>query len=108
MTHRGGKRLGAGRRKGSRNRATSEQLGTLTEMAQSHARVALETLVSIARDGESEAARVSAANAILDRGYGKPVQGIDHKSSDGSMTPPTRIELVALGPDDNGADRAAA
>jgi hypothetical protein len=32
--------------------------------------------VSIARKGESEAARVSAAIAILDRAHGKPAQAI--------------------------------
>lgn len=33
-------------------------------------------------------------------------QEIDHKSSDGSMTP-QRVELVALKPNDDGADRAS-
>jgi hypothetical protein len=50
---RGGKRQGSGRPAGTPNRAT-------------------EALVSIARNGASEAARVSAACAILDRAYGKP------------------------------------
>lgn len=85
MAQRGGKRPGAGRKKGSRNKATDEQLGSLTDMAQSHAPLALEALVSIAHGGESEAARVAAANAILDRGYGKPVQGVEHEIS-GSLT----------------------
>jgi hypothetical protein len=56
-------------------------------MAKEHAEKALGVLVQIAQSGESEAARVSAANAILDRAYGKPAQSMDHKSSDGSMSP---------------------
>jgi trimethylamine:corrinoid methyltransferase-like protein len=36
--------------------------------------VAIEALADIAAHGTSEAARVSAACAILDRTYGKPVQ----------------------------------
>lgn len=38
---------------------------------------ALQTLVNIATAGESEAARVAAANAILDRAHGKPRQSLD-------------------------------
>ncbi|MFC0246418.1 hypothetical protein ACFOLL_04445 [Falsochrobactrum ovis] len=93
----GGARPGAGRKKGKVSQAKRE----LAEMAKEHAEQALQVLVNIALSGESEAARVSAANAILDRGYGKPMQGVDHKSSDGSMTPPTRIELIPLLSDDN-------
>ena len=33
---------------------------------------ALRTLIEIAEHGENESARVTAANAILDRGWGKP------------------------------------
>jgi hypothetical protein len=82
MTH-GGKRQGAGRKKG----AVSQAKRDLSEMAKDHAETALTVLVEIARQGESEGARVSAANAILDRAYGKPPQALDHKSSDGSMSP---------------------
>lgn len=47
----------------------------LKELARSHAPECIDTLCSIMRDDEaSEAARVSAANAILDRGFGKPPQ----------------------------------
>jgi hypothetical protein len=33
---------------------------------------ALRTLIEIAERGENESARVTAANSLLDRGYGKP------------------------------------
>jgi hypothetical protein len=36
---------------------------------------ALEALASIAKGASSDSARVSAANAILDRAYGKPPPG---------------------------------
>lgn len=42
-------------------------------MAKDHAAQALKTLADIAKSGQSEAARVSAAVAILDRAYGKPM-----------------------------------
>ena len=74
MSRRGGKRTGAGRPSGRRNKATVEQKLTLEELARTHTDAALAVLVEVAQDGQSEAARVSAANSILDRGYGKPRQ----------------------------------
>ena len=53
---------------------------TLTEiksLARTHTNLAIKTLVQIMRDKEAPAhARVMAANAILDRGWGKPLQPI--------------------------------
>jgi hypothetical protein len=46
--------------------------GDLRELARQHTGTALRTLIEIAEHGENESARVAAANAILDRGYGKP------------------------------------
>ena len=47
------------------------------ELARKHTGKAIETLVSImANPKAAPAARVSAANALLDRGYGKPPQHI--------------------------------
>ena len=61
-----------GRKKGSLNKATAE----VKKAAQEHTEAALKVLVEVAENGESEAARVSAANAILDRGHGRPAQAI--------------------------------
>lgn len=92
MAGRGGARPGAGRKPGKVGKAKKE----LAEKAKEHAEAALKTLVDIATDkSKPAAARVSAATSLLDRGYGKPPQSIDHSSEDGTMTPPTRIELVA-------------
>lgn len=72
-TGHGGKRPGAGRKPGKVGKAKKE----LQDMAKDHAKEALETLRKImTNDQEPAAARVSAANAILDRGYGKPPQAI--------------------------------
>ena len=47
------------------------------ELARKHTGKAIETLVSImANPKAAPAARVSAANALLDRGYGRPAQHI--------------------------------
>lgn len=83
MAKRGGKRPGAGRPKGRRDKATVAQLATLEELAKTHTETALNTLVSIATASESDAARVTAANSILDRAYGKAKQAMEHTGKDG-------------------------
>lgn len=83
MAH-GGARKGAGRKPGVVSKAKRD----IAEMAKERGHEALDVLFDVATDDEQPAAaRVSAANAILDRGYGKPAQTIDNTSSDGTMTP---------------------
>ena len=72
---RGGKREGAGRPEGSVNRATVEQKATISDLAKEFTELALGALVEVAQAG-SDAARVAAANALLDRAYGKPPQAL--------------------------------
>lgn len=84
MAQHGGKRPGAGRKPGHVSKAKLD----IAERAKTHGDAALRTLASIMADADApHSARVSAANAILDRGYGKPPQALDHSSSDGTMTP---------------------
>lgn len=100
MSH-GGKRVGAGRKPGAAN----EIKRAIAEQARDHAEVALKTLVDIARNGEGEAARVSAANAILDRAYGKPSQAVDVTTLGEAVNAlPSVIEFVSPVPDDAGKD----
>jgi hypothetical protein len=46
--------------------------GELRELARQHTEDAIATLAEICRNGENEGARIAAANALLDRGWGKP------------------------------------
>jgi len=74
---------------------------TLTEirsLARSHTRTALRVLVGIMRsDDATPAARVSAANAILDRGWGKAAQPIEN-GEDGVLELIHRIERIIVYP----------
>lgn len=71
---RGGARPGAGRKAGVKNRLTSKVKATLSELAGQHTEAAINTLVEVMQNKkETGAARVSAANSILDRAHGKPV-----------------------------------
>lgn len=75
----GGARRGAGRPKGT----VSATKILIAEAAQEHASDALSVLIEIAKDRAAPAsARVSAANYILDRGYGKPVTLQDRDTTD--------------------------
>ena len=50
----------------------------ITELAREHTEAAMQTLIAICEDPKaSVSARVSAAIAILDRGWGKPIQAIE-------------------------------
>lgn len=80
----GGKRSNAGRKQGSINKVKIE----LREAAREHSQAALDTLVGIMNDIEApHAARISAANSLLDRGHGKPTQsvGLDHTANISSL-----------------------
>ena len=70
-------------------------IGDLQEQARQWAPEALEALREIAASRDAPAsARVSAASALLDRGYGKPAQSIDAKvSNEPSMA---QLHLQAL------------
>lgn len=53
-------------------------IGEIRDLARAHTTEAIETLVAILRNTKlPPAARVSAANAILDRGWGKPTQDMN-------------------------------
>jgi hypothetical protein len=73
----GGARPHAGRKKGSKNKSTIAQGLSLSALAQNYAPEAIEELVRIMQHSDSDAARMSAANSLLDRGFGKPAQSID-------------------------------
>jgi hypothetical protein len=59
-------------------------------MARRHTGVALQALIEVAKHGENESARVAAANAILDRGWGKPIQAL----ADDPATTPVVITIA--------------
>jgi hypothetical protein len=76
----GGSRSGAGRKPGVVSKAKID----IAERAKTHGDAALATLVNVMNDREApHSARVSAANAILDRGFGKPHQSVGVGGTDG-------------------------
>lgn len=74
-----GARRGRGRPKGSLNAATRE----IQAIARDYTTAALKTLAMIAKSGKKESARVAAATALLDRGWGRPRQAVEHSGEGG-------------------------
>ena len=75
----------------SSNKCTTEQSQRLSELAKTYTDEALQTLVDVARNGRTDAARVSVANALLDRAYSKPAVKQEYEIVD---LPPVVIQLT--------------
>ncbi|SRR5260221_3030359 len=77
-----------GRKKGTPNKATAD----VKALAQEHTAEAIRVLAGImSDDDEPAAARVSAANALLDRAHGKVPQGIGLGGADGAQAVARRV-----------------
>ena len=61
---------------GGRPRARLDDGRTLSDLAKEHTPDAVKALADIMRTSESDQARVAAATAILDRGWGRPMQSL--------------------------------
>ena len=72
-TGKGGFTPGASGNPGGRPKAAS----VIAIEARKHGLAMVAVLNSIARKGKSEQARIAAATALLDRGYGKPAQSVE-------------------------------
>ena len=84
-----------GRVAGTPNKATAD----VKAVAGSYTTAALATLAAIMQDGTApHSARVSAANALLDRAVGKPRQELEHAGSE--PEPLTVIIREFVGPPD--------
>jgi len=77
---------------------------TITEirsLARSHTRAAINALAGVMRSKDAtHAARVSAANAILDRGWGKAAQALENADG-GALELIHKIERVIVHPESN-------
>jgi hypothetical protein len=79
----------------------SRSLTEIRSLARSHTRTALSVLIRIMRSNDATAAaRVSAANAILDRGWGKATQPLEN-GADGALELIHRIERVIVYPENS-------
>jgi hypothetical protein len=79
----------------------TKSLTEIRSLARSHTRSAINVLAGIMRSKDATAAaRVSAANAILDRGWGKASQPIE-TGEGGALELVHRIERVIVHPENS-------
>jgi len=78
-SRRGGARPGAGRPPGAPNKLSRP----LKELASQYTEDSIHTLVTLRDHAESEQVRLQAANALLDRGHGRPRQELDVTQNNG-------------------------
>src|SRR6202158_1349550 len=82
-----------------RNQPMPKSITEIRSLARSHTRTALNVLVGVMRNTKATApARIAAANAILDRGWGKATQAIEN-GDDGALELIHRIERVIVHPE---------
>lgn len=77
-------------------RGRPKVLAEVRELARDNTVLAIETLAEICRTGDKDAARVAAATALLDRGWGKAIQSIEVGGRDGSPIVVAGIDLSRL------------
>jgi len=80
-----------GKPKGTKNKSTAE----VKELAQTYGAGALTTLATIMRNSDNDQARIAAAKELLDRGYGKVTQPMEHSGPNGGP-----IQSVTMTPDE--------
>lgn len=79
----------------------SKTVNEIRSLARSHSRTAINVLVGIMRSKDATAAaRVSAANAILDRGWGKAAQSLEN-GDEGALELIHRIERIIVHPENS-------
>ena len=93
-------------KKASKRTSKARTLTEIGSLARSHTRTAVRVLVGIMRnDDATPAVRLSAANAILDRGWGKTAQPVEN-GEDGVLELIHRIERIIVHPESAGAGGA--
>jgi hypothetical protein len=72
-------------------------LADVQELARQHAPAAIAELARLAVKAKNETARIAACRELLDRGYGKPRQGLE-------ITPPPSVDPISVLLDEIAAD----
>jgi Family of unknown function (DUF5681) len=81
-------------------RGRPKTLSGIQHLAREYSQPALEKLVRLMQHGKPHAVQLSAAVAIIDRAWGKPVQAVEHSGPEGERLFPAPADL-----DDEDLDR---
>lgn len=75
----------------------TKSLTEIRSLARSYTDMAIQALAGVAQNSESDSAKVAAAEALLNRGWGKPTQPISG-DEENPLTIVQRIERVLTDP----------
>jgi hypothetical protein len=106
---RGGKRRGRPWPKGVSGNpgGRAKEVGHVRELAKKHTEEAIVTLVEVMQNGAPDRARAQAAEALLDRAWGRPPQELQHSvPPDGISLGGLLIEVVKQHANGNGNGKA--
>jgi hypothetical protein len=74
-------------------RGRPKTLSGIQQLARDYSQPALEKLVRLMQHGKPHAVQLSAAVAIIDRAWGKPVQAVEHAGPEGERLFPAPANL---------------
>lgn len=69
----------------------------VASLAREHTETAIKTLADLMLNAEENAVRKAAADSLLDRGWGKPAQAINHGDAEGKNLPPPNYMMMVNG-----------
>lgn len=75
----------------------TKSLTEIRSLARSYTEMAIQSLAGVAQNSESDSAKVAAAEALLNRGWGKPTQPISG-DDENPLRIISRIETVIVDP----------
>jgi hypothetical protein len=70
----------------------------IRSLARAHTEEAINCLVGVMRNSTNDSAKVSAAEKLMDRGWGKPAQPVDGDGEGGAINLVHKIERVIVQP----------
>ncbi len=76
----------------------AKEPNSLAALARTYTEEAVNTLADIMRNGQNETARASAADKLLDRGWGKAVQAIAGADGEGPVELSLSVKFVKGSP----------
>jgi hypothetical protein len=81
----------------------SKSLTDIRSLARSYTEMAIQALAGVAQNGQSESAKVAAAEALLSRGWGKPAQPlVGGDDDDPAIRFQQIVRTIVRPPDSNG------
>ncbi|WP_352782576.1 DUF5681 domain-containing protein [Mesorhizobium sp. M0643] len=72
-----------------------KDVNNVRDLARTFTRDAINTLAQICKKGKTEPARVSASTALLERGWGKPLQQVEVKRTPFDELSPSELSALA-------------